>query len=132
MAEIADVSVKWLERQMPGFMESIGIRATGEITQELDTMYPPASKPGESPHKRTGSLQAGVSHVESNDGDEYATTITSRRAEGNPMVPTFLEFGTKKMAARPYMRPVRNHGERIVNAAASKLGSAGVSFATDY
>lgn len=114
MGDIANAANAFLERRLPRAMEALGIRAAGLITQELDTPFPPASKPGESPHKRTGNLQAGVSHAESREGDEYVTRLTSARAEGSPDVPIFLEKGTYKMAPRPYMVPVMLKGDQLV------------------
>lgn len=114
MGDIANATGAFLERRLPRAMEALGIRAAGLITQELDTLYPPASKPGESPHKRTGNLQAGIEHTESHQGDEYVTRLISNRAEGSPDVPIFLEKGTDKMAPRPYMVPVMLQGDQIV------------------
>lgn len=63
------------------------------------------SSPGEPPRKETGNLQAGVSHVVETGDQGPQLAITSERAEGNPAVPDYLEYGTTKMEARPYMTP---------------------------
>jgi|GEM_PF-2750215 len=88
--------------------QAIGIRCAGYASNLVNTPYPPASKPGEPPHKRTGNLQAGITNEQSESVESIDTKIVARRAEGNPKVPGWLEFGTKKMAARPFMRPAKN------------------------
>ena len=106
MNEIADPAFAWFMRKLPSAMEALGIRAAGTASKLIDTPYPPASRPGNPPHRRTGNLEAGIEHTESADGTEMV--LSSKRAEGDPRVPMFLEFGTSKMAARPYMRVVAN------------------------
>lgn len=110
MGDISAMAGNWMDRRLPKAMNALGIRAAGMVSASIDTPYPPASSPGESPHKRTGNLQAGVAHVDGPD----STVIVSNRAEGDPLVPAYLEFGTHKMAARPYMRPVMNKGPELV------------------
>ncbi len=136
----------WLNNRLPTAMHALGVRCAGMVTQELDTPYPPASSPGESPHKRTGNLQAGVDHRERVEGTDSLTEISSKRApsggDDHPsihehhmavinqsMVPVWLEFGTHKMAARPYMRPVMNAAEQIVPHSMSQSLSSGETYA---
>lgn len=123
MGEISDKVLPWFTGKLPAAMEALGIRAAAEVSNSIDTPYPPASSPNNPPHKRTGNLQAGVEHTE---GDAE-TTISSARAEGNPNVPRFLEFGTAKMAARPYMRPVMLHGDELVSAAMKRTFDGGAT-----
>jgi HK97 gp10 family phage protein len=56
-----------------------------------------ASKPGEPPRKRTGNLQNSIK----------TEVLTMVQVLVGPTVyyGKFLEFGTRKMAARPFMRP---------------------------
>lgn len=129
MGDVDTIADKWLTQRMPRAMEAIGIRTVGAITQTLDTPYPPSSKAGESPHKRTGNLQAGVEHAESVQGDEYVTRITSNRAQGSPDVPIYLELGTSKMAARPYMRPQMNRADQVIPESMQKSLSTGETYA---
>lgn len=114
VTSIRDSASAWLNRRLPSVMEALGIRAVGMVTQELDTPYPPASKPGESPHKRTGNLQAGVSHEQHIEGNDIVQTIISRRPPAepgeSPNVPIILE----EFMDRPYMRPVMNQAEQLV------------------
>lgn len=80
--------------------EQAWMRATREVAAEMQLAikaslaapYPPASKPGRLPHKRSGLLQAGV-RVEGGK----ALTIRSLARHG-----IFLEMGTIYMAARTW------------------------------
>jgi hypothetical protein len=86
-------------------LDAQGRQSVENVKQSISTPYPPASSPGSAPHLRTGNLHEGVSHSTAAGGTEVSTTITSSRAEGDSRVPFWLENGTKKMAARPYMGP---------------------------
>ena len=59
-----------------------------------------ASKPGDPPNRDTGELQA---HLEAVNTKPLHAEVRSNAAHARP-----LEFGTSKMAARPYMRPARD------------------------
>lgn len=58
------------------------------------------SAPGEPPNRDTGTLQ---SHIESKMTGPLSAQVTSSADYA-----AHLEFGTSKMAARPYMRPARD------------------------
>lgn len=58
------------------------------------------SAPGEPPNRDTGNLQ---SNIETSMPEPLVAQVTSSAAHATP-----LEFGTSKMAARPYMRPARD------------------------
>lgn len=61
------------------------------------------SAPGSPPHKRTGTLQKSVSFETSwmNLGE----AVFLVRVGSNVPYARFLEYGTRKMAARPWLRP---------------------------
>lgn len=59
------------------------------------------SKPGEPPHKDKGRLRASISYEIASDGK-------SAKVGTNVKYGKMLEFGTKKMAARPWLRPTFN------------------------
>jgi HK97 gp10 family phage protein len=66
--------------------------------------YPPASQPGEEPAVRTGALhqsirvlKRGKSHHEIHAGG------------GDVDYAVYLEYGTERMAPRPFMTPAANH-----------------------
>lgn len=58
------------------------------------------SRPGEPPNREIGDLQNGLKNVET------GPLTAEVRAEAPHSRP--LEFGTSRMAARPYMRPARD------------------------
>lgn len=58
------------------------------------------SKPGEPPNYDTGVLSR---NIEANRTGALTAEVASKAAYAAP-----LEFGTSKMAARPYMRPARD------------------------
>jgi HK97 gp10 family phage protein len=59
-----------------------------------------ASRPGEPPNRDTGTLQAGLKVAQTGP-------LTAEVRSEAPYAAA-LEFGTSKMAARPYMRPARD------------------------
>ncbi len=64
-----------------------------------------ASAPGEAPASRTGTLRNAISHAVNK---AKLTAVVGPRLLGsdpNKQYPLWLEFGTKKMAPRPYMVP---------------------------
>lgn len=58
------------------------------------------SKPGESPNRDTGTLQAGLS--------VRRTGLLSAEVRAETPYSAPLEFGSSKMAARPFLRPARD------------------------
>lgn len=58
------------------------------------------SAPGEAPNRDTGYLQSRLSNVE--------TGPVSAEVRSEAEYAAALEFGTSRMAARPYMRPARD------------------------
>jgi HK97 gp10 family phage protein len=72
-----------------------------DIRQRLNIAYPPASSPGDTPHRRTGNLSASTqARVVKREGDRISVDVanTAEYAE-------HLEFGTDRMEPRPFMGP---------------------------
>lgn len=66
------------------------------------------SLPGEFPHKRTGNLRASVNY-------RINPKKLSVRIGASAFYGKWLEFGTKKMAARPFVgRTIREENSTIV------------------
>ncbi len=65
----------------------------------------PASSPGEPPHRRTGTLARSITHE---------IHGASARVGTNVKYGKFLETGTSKMAARPYLRPAVIKNRRAI------------------
>lgn len=91
-------------------LDDIGTNAESNLRDRLAVLYPPSSVRGESPHKRTGLLQAGVAHQTEEEDGVITMTVTSNRAGGNPKVPIYLEG---KMD-RPYMQPEKDAWEEVI------------------
>jgi hypothetical protein len=83
-------------------MESVGVEIEATAKARIAINYPPASSPGEPPHRRTGELQAGVFHYTEETVSGVRTTISYGRAGGPPQVPEWLQYGTARMRARPF------------------------------
>jgi HK97 gp10 family phage protein len=58
------------------------------------------SRPGDPPHKQTGELQRSIQR-EVSASEQKARVGTNLN---DPPYPRWLEFGTRKMAARPWLR----------------------------
>ena len=110
----------WLMPRLGRALDMIGQATTAKIKDELRNPCPvffgqggEHSPPGEPPFKETGALQEGIRYYVSPD---HSVTIMSTRQHGadTARVPEYLEYGTPRMAARPFMRPAKNRGFRIV------------------
>jgi HK97 gp10 family phage protein len=69
----------------------------GKVVANLSTPYPPASPHGANPHARTGKLRQSINVRPATPQNLNAEVGTSLRYGA------FLEVGTKKMAARPFL-----------------------------
>lgn len=76
------------------------IAVESEAKRLLNDSFPPPSAPGEPPHKRHGRLQSSITWQLGEDAlGLYADIGTDvEYAE-------YLEEGTDRMAARPFLRP---------------------------
>lgn len=79
-------------------LKILGSRTLELAKESISTPYPPASLPGEAPHRRTSDLMEGL-EFEVNE-EELKVTIRSTIGYG-----IFLELGTSKMQARPFLIP---------------------------
>ena len=79
----------------------------GDIKKSLTGKSP--SAPGEPPGKRTGTLGRGITHEVEKKPDSVVGRVGTNITYAIP-----LEFGTSKMAARPFMRPgLERNKERV-------------------
>lgn len=80
-------------------MEKAAAHIVRKIKADLNVPYPPASSPGEAPHKRTGNLRASVDYWLNRKRLEVEIGV-------NVDAPYWsdLEFGTVNMEARPFLR----------------------------
>jgi HK97 gp10 family phage protein len=79
-------------------------RGKSYIRDSLSQPYPPASKPGEIPHRRSGRLMAAVTATVEEQGDQIRVKWGNTAPYSG-----FLESGTGRMAARPFIRPASAH-----------------------
>lgn len=69
-----------------------------------------ASAPGDTPARNTGELQRSITYEVRRDGDEVYGVIGS-----SVDYAIHLEFGTSRMAARPFLRPaLENNKDKIL------------------
>lgn len=80
-----------------------------DIKQSLNVPYPPASSPGDPPHKRTGDLQRSYSAILQ---EKLATGKVNVAIISTSPVSIFTEYGTKNMAARPHIRPAMKRADK--------------------
>lgn len=66
----------------------------------LNASFPPASLPGEPPHKRTAHLQTSISWRIGEDSEGLYAAIGTDLPYGK-----YLELGTETLEPRPYLRP---------------------------
>lgn len=80
--------------------------ADDALKESISEAYPPASSPGNPPHRRTGALVEGVQSIVIEDADGVEMQQGSSRDGGDPNVPQYLEEGTSKMEPRPFVKPI--------------------------
>jgi hypothetical protein len=110
-----------------------GLRRTGEIliaearrlildTPKTGRMYGShqASAPGEAPASETGALVSGLSVVFR--GNQYSRTVV---LSSNDPKSSWLEFGTGRVAPRPFMTPtIINTADRVYVAIGGNIRTA--------
>ena len=102
---MARVTLRWhqdrvVSRVRAQTMQRAQVAATvleRNVKSRLGTPYPPASRPGQPPHRRSGALQRGVQAT--------ARLINRFRVRVAVMIAAFyapfLQRGTRRMARRP-------------------------------
>ena len=74
-------------------LEEIGREMTQDLMTSVSMDYPPASEPGDPPHRRSGDLQASFRTLALMDRLEIRMKSYGK----------LLEEGTSRMAARPFI-----------------------------
>lgn len=93
-----------------GVMEDVAGEIVDDVQQALSTAYPPASSPGEFPHRRSGLLVNSVTSAVEQFGSVTILTVIS-----NAPYSAHLEYGTERMDARPFMGPTRDEWAPVIH-----------------
>lgn len=86
--------IKRNRRAMARAFDKVAKQMTQSIRKRISKPYPPASRPGAHPHKRTGFLKRNTEVVRKG----FSLFVRT------PQQGVWLEGGTKNMAARPFIR----------------------------
>lgn len=119
MASVS-VEIKGNTSFLDRILQRVGVnapRVTMDIAQDIrddirsnwSGNFPPASRPGEPPAKRSGTLDLSVVAIaEENLRNGKIVTLVQA---GAPYA-SHLEYDTYKMAARPFMRPAIKRAQK--------------------
>ena len=87
--------------------KSAARRGVHEGKRAVSTPYPPASLPGNPPHRRTGRFRRGINATVTAVSRTLHGAIQIRgRVSSRAPYGKFLEFGTRRMRARPWAKIV--------------------------
>lgn len=90
---------KNIEAEARKRMEAATVVVANRAKVLISEPYPPPSVPGEPPHRRTGRLRASVSREVVWEGAQWVGRVGS-----NVKYAKWLELGTSRIAARPWLR----------------------------
>ena len=79
-------------------------KISGEKASKINTFR---SKPGEVPRVQTGTLKRGITH-------ELHPVLPISRVGTNVKYGPLLEFGTRRMGPRPFMRPALHRAQPAI------------------
>ena len=87
-------------------MKQVSNEMTAAIRKRISKAYPPASRPGQPPHMRTGFLRNNT-QVVAKGRKMFVRT---------PQYGIFLEGGTSRMPARPFIRKtIQDQRQKWIN-----------------
>ncbi len=99
--QITTAGLDDLEKNFPGRADAVDEKVAGDIVayihDHFSTTSPQPSAAGEPPAVQTGTLKKSVT-FERTKKRYYRVLVTAPYAK-------YLEYGTRKMQARPFMRP---------------------------
>lgn len=95
-------ALKAIKKQTKGEITRLCLTCETEAKKSMEGGGRPhtPSRPGEPPHVDTGRLRSSITH----EVEETLTGIVGRVGT-NVVYGRFLELGTSKMKARPFLRP---------------------------
>lgn len=91
-------------------MERAAIRVKRAIRAKINIPYPPASSPGDPPHRRTGTLRREIDYWVNRQ-----TLIIKIGPSVDAAYGIGLEFGTVKMEARPFINVTVKENISMIN-----------------
>lgn len=77
MAANIDAIMGKVAAQVEGAFQRAADQMTHRVKDRLEEAYPPSSKPGENPHKRTGRLMEGIQFPVTRNGEDISATFDS-------------------------------------------------------
>jgi len=108
--ERVEASCKALVEEIQQSLDKPGKPGTGRVYVRDGKMHR-ASTPGQPPAKDTGTLGESIEYKVTEEGYDVVGLVGSTADYA-----IYLEFGTSKMAARPFLRPVlENKKKEIVD-----------------
>lgn len=132
-AAIISYRLEKIHNAIKGALHSAGTELGNDSVRIIKGLislpYPPASQPGEPPHRRIGRLREGYTSKVT-DFSDYVEVEISSSVEYS----VYLEYGTRHMAPRPHFRPamevaktsipvlVATHVELAVAAEVARMG----------
>lgn len=122
---IAQVIEERLRERTIDALRELGLEMEDDLKGMLDTAYPPASTPGNPPHRRTGNLQNSIySTVEEFVDAEPQCYVGFN--QGQAPYGRYLEKGTSRMAARPFIARLKQQWDK--SRIAARLAAAMKSY----
>lgn len=99
------------KRRVAANTQAVASAITQELRSRVGTPYPPPSRPGQPPHRRTGRLQRGINGNTVLSGNRLIMTHFARAPYA-----AFVAFGTRRMAARQFLFYTRDQIARLLRA----------------
>jgi hypothetical protein len=99
--------VRDLEAAVERGMEKAGEALVAGIVRKISRPAPPASRPGQPPHRRSGGLARSVTHRVERRGGEMVLTVGVFPGAEAEDYSAALQQGTSRMSARPYLDDLR-------------------------
>lgn len=99
---LVEKPIEFARKKVSGAVPALASAMQRDLRAVIDTPYPPASRPGKPPHKRTGYLQSHAVVKGTPVAPGGFARIVIRAPEYGMF---YLEQGTKRMAPRPWIKP---------------------------
>lgn len=123
------VNVTWRGPQVLAGIEAAVMRAfetagktlVAGTVRDVSTPWPPASRPGQPPHRRTGGLARGITHRVSRSGHTLSLAVGVPASSPVARQARALQGGTRRMAPRPFVPTARRATTIVVGLVAGAV-----------